>query len=247
MFARLREWLLPLQRTPLHPQWLVFRSEPDWFRRIGARARGRVVDVGCGRQRVRAFLSPDCDYLSTDHPGIGVEWYGSRPRVFCDAAALPFADATVDTVLLLDVLEHVGRAPQALAEVARVLRPGGELVISVPFLYPIHDAPQDFRRWTRHGLEREAAERGLAVTELAAYGTGPELAALLANLALSRLALRLAERHNPLALLLLPLAALAIPLVNLMGRLLRLLDSRDEMAACGYRGVFVKRAPAGAA
>ena len=65
-----------------------------------------------------------------------------------------FADASFDAVLCFEVLEHVQRPEQAVAEIARVLRPNGVLVGSTPFLLGIHDAPLDYRRFTRFGLER---------------------------------------------------------------------------------------------
>lgn len=64
-----------------------------------------------------------------------------------------FADSSVDTVFCLEVLEHVQRPHLAAAEVFRVLRPGGLMIGSTPFLLGIHDAPADYFRFTRHGLK----------------------------------------------------------------------------------------------
>ena len=61
----------------------------------------------------------------------------------------PFTDAQFESVLLLDVLEHL-RAPEVcITEIERVLKIRGKLFLKVPFLYPVHDAPFDFHRWTR--------------------------------------------------------------------------------------------------
>jgi len=64
-----------------------------------------------------------------------------------------YADQACDTVVLDNILEHVENPATALTECARVLRPGGRLIAMVPFLVPVHAAPDDFSRWTPKGFE----------------------------------------------------------------------------------------------
>lgn len=64
----------------------------------------------------------------------------------------PVSDATYDTVLCSEVLEHVANPHAALREICRVLRPGGALLLSVPFLARLHEEPHDYFRYTEHGL-----------------------------------------------------------------------------------------------
>lgn len=75
-------------------------------------------------------------------------------RVQGEAEALPFATASVDGVICEVTLEHVRDPDGAVSEMARVLRPGGLLYLSVPFLQPFHSEPRDFVRWTLPGLRR---------------------------------------------------------------------------------------------
>lgn len=78
---------------------------------------------------------------------------GRKPDVLANVENLAsFADASVDGVFCLEVLEHVQHPRQAAAEIFRILRPGGLVVGSTPFLLGIHDAPADYFRFTRHGL-----------------------------------------------------------------------------------------------
>ena len=75
--------------------------------------------------------------------------------LIADIQNLPFADASVGGVICTSVLEHVGDAHACIAEITRVLKPGGVAYISVPFIFPTHPDPLDRRRWTREGLEAE--------------------------------------------------------------------------------------------
>jgi SAM-dependent methyltransferase len=233
---RLRKWMHALRYTPLHPQFFAYRYERLRYQIAGLTCTGKVLDIGCGRQPLRAFLDADCEYIGLDYPQTG-EPYETRPGIHGDAQSLPFPDGTFDTVVCLEVLEHVLNPDAALNEARRVLKPEGHLLLSTPFLYPIHDAPSDFRRWTAHGLEAMAQSSGLQVESLRTLGSPLESGALLLNLGLAWRA-----TNGPL-LWRLPLSLLAlvsIPVTNLLG----LLDSRisgsqyDNPFAIGFLGVF---------
>ena len=77
-----------------------------------------------------------------------------KPDVVGDAHALPFNDASFKLVLCTEVLEHLVNPPQAIAEMYRVLTLGGTLILTTRFVYPLHDAPHDYFRFTRFGLEK---------------------------------------------------------------------------------------------
>lgn len=113
-------------------------------------ARARVAErrpllvLGSGTSRMEGAIHLDLDAF----PGVDVVG---------DGQALPFASCSLQGVLCEVVLEHV-RDPSALvAEVERVLAPGGELFFIVPFLFPYHAHPSDYRRWSLEGLRQEFA------------------------------------------------------------------------------------------
>lgn len=70
-----------------------------------------------------------------------------------DAHTLPFRDASFDVVLCTEVLEHLPEPQRAIDEMFRVLTPGGQLLLTTRFLFPIHDAPHDYFRFTKYGLQ----------------------------------------------------------------------------------------------
>lgn len=85
---------------------------------------------------------------------------------------LPIADAAYDNVLLVNVLEHIYNYNQLLDESVRVVRPGGCIVIVVPFLFPIHPSPKDFWRFSADALTRLCAEKQLRVVRVMPLGSG---------------------------------------------------------------------------
>jgi SAM-dependent methyltransferase len=104
---------------------------------------GRTLDLGAQTGPYAAHF-PRRVALDL-RPGPGVHVVG-------DAQALGFADASFDTVLCTEMLEHVPEPQRAIDEMRRVLRPGGLLLLTTRFLFPIHDAPHDYFRYTKYGL-----------------------------------------------------------------------------------------------
>ena len=86
-------------------------------------------------------------------PGAGgEEESGSTVDLLADIQRLPFANASVDGVICTYVLEHVADARACIDEIVRVVKPGGQIYISVPFIFPTHPDPLDRWRWTLDGL-----------------------------------------------------------------------------------------------
>jgi len=239
LFARLRRLLQPLARTPFHPQWLALRGQAATRAAVLRAAKGRVIDVGCGDRWLAEAVGRQADYIGLDYPLTVAQGYPGTADVFGDAAHLPFSSAAADTLLLLDVLEHLRTPEAALAEAARVLKPGGRLVLQVPFLYPVHDAPNDYRRWTLDGLRLLLERHGFTTEEETVHVYPLETAAALASMALAKGGLDVLT-YRPLALPLLPLIVLLIPCINLGGWLLARLLPRDRFMPLSYRLVAVK-------
>lgn len=218
-----------LRSMPLHPQWLLGRrnAPPEILA-----CRGLVVDVGSADRWLQRRLDPEVHYLAIDLPAVDGKAYADSPDVFGSAEALPLADESCDAVACFEVLEHVENPSRAIHEAVRVLRRGGIYVISAPFLYPLHDRPRDFRRYTPFGLRRSLTAAGLEVIAIRPMLRSLEITGMLASLAIAGGAMESSWR-----LLLLPMAAPLILTINLgawVGS--RLWPNWDGMAM-GYEAI----------
>ncbi len=93
--------------------------------------------------------------------------------VLCDLEKpLPIADASFDHVLLVNALEHIFEYRALLLEAVRVLKPEGSLVVVVPFLFPEHPSPRDYRRFTASALQKELILLGMKDIFIKSLGGG---------------------------------------------------------------------------
>lgn len=222
-----------LRHTPFHPQWLLGSSR-DTAKWVASYSSGRVLDIGCADRWVQPHLPDGCQYIGLDYPVTGEQLYGAHPDVFADASRLPFQDESIDTIVMLEVLEHLRQPREALLETARVLRRRGRVLLSMPFLYPIHDAPHDYQRYTAHGLKRELDYVGLSIDNMRPVMGSAESAGLIACLAMGGMALESVKRRRP-GVILVPFILAAIPVVNLTARLAGLLLPSWPALSSGYQ------------
>ena len=117
-----------------------------------------MLDIGCGTQPYRQLLTSGpsrvSKYIGLDLDG---ENYGGEnaptPDLRWDGNLIPLENDSVDTAFSTEVLEHCPNPQGVLTEIHRVLKPGGGLFLTVPFLWPLHDTPHDFYRYTPFGLK----------------------------------------------------------------------------------------------
>lgn len=127
--------------------------------------RGRVLDAGAGRGVYRQLLEPHASSY------FGVDVSARSPvSVVGDIQNLPFAAESLDTVFCSQVLEHVPEPVTALAEFRRVLSPGGHVILSVPHISWLHNEPNDYFRFTLHGLRFLLETQGFAVVAIRPAG-----------------------------------------------------------------------------
>lgn len=140
-----------------------------WLRTQAAGITGRVLSIGSGDDR--------------DGEGGRYRHYFTRCRAYTTSEPVPtpgcdlvldvrhmpaIADAAFDCIFCSGVLEHVDDPFAAMAEMTRILRPGGVLLLGLPFRQAIHLAPTDYWRFTEHGVRVLLERYGYVVEELVA-------------------------------------------------------------------------------
>ncbi|MCA9260930.1 MAG: class I SAM-dependent methyltransferase, partial [Planctomycetales bacterium] len=138
--------------------WLVHRILHEAVSEAATKyAHGRLVDIGCGRKPWREVFAPHVDeYIGVDHANTQHDIQFAD--VVADAYDTTLPDGAADTVVSLAVLEHLEEPGAAIIEMARLLKPGGRLILTAPMFWHEHEAPRDFYRYTQYGL-RHLIER----------------------------------------------------------------------------------------
>ena len=158
-----------LKPRVIDSDWLVMRGMAREIRRLAAElgAPGAVViDYGCGNMPYRPlFEATGCRYL-------GADFEGSPDIAISPGGRIDAADASADLVVSFQVLEHVRDLGRYFAEVRRVLKPDGKLLLSTHGTWLYHPHPEDHRRWTRQGLVADIEGHGFAVASCEAV-VGP--------------------------------------------------------------------------
>jgi SAM-dependent methyltransferase len=151
---------------------LVARSYQDALPR---HATGHLLDLGCGKVPLFAAYRDFVTEVTC------VDWGNSLHNSDhldkeCDlTASLTFDAGTFDTIILSDVLEHVPTPELLCREMARVLVPGGKLIMNVPFFYWLHECPHDYYRYTEFALRRLMEVSGLKIVSLSPVGGAVEI------------------------------------------------------------------------
>jgi SAM-dependent methyltransferase len=145
------------------------------IREVAPRAHGRLLDVGCGDRRFEGIFKPHVEsYVGIEHETVFASTDAStratRPDFLYDGKKLPFEAATFDTVVCMEVLEHTPEPAALVAEMARVLRPGGVVILTAPFAFRLHEEPYDYFRFSPHGLASIMGKAGLRIDAIRPHG-----------------------------------------------------------------------------
>jgi len=208
-----------------------------------AQASGTVLDVGCGAQPYRELLDSAVHYRGIDVMAAKLHFgYDVPDTVYYDGDVWPVVDRSVDLILCTETLEHVLDTEQFLREAWRCLRPGGFIILTVPFAARWHFIPYDYWRITPSGLDYWLRRCGFTGTLVYARGNAGTVAcykmmALILPLLLpQRSALVLRWTRRLLAVPLIPFMAILAAVGNLT------LRGRGGDDCLGYT-VLSRRAP----
>ena len=241
----LKSWL---KASPLFAFNLVNRDRWVAKQAESLPAGARVLDMGAGSCPYRPLFA-HCRYQTQDFTGLDDEQlrHGSYGSIDyrCDIAAVPVADGEFDAILCTEVLEHVREPIKAVREMARILKPGGRLMLTAPLGSGIHQEPYHYYGgYTPYWFQDFLAEAGFSRVKVEANAGSFNFFAqeALRFVQTTRpfklgLPLPLELLWLPLWMLLAPVLGLAIPLVC------RFLDryDREQRFTIGYHVTAVKK------
>ncbi|MBY0502384.1 MAG: class I SAM-dependent methyltransferase [Bryobacteraceae bacterium] len=168
IYSRVQAWLPDwLYRYLLHFDAALDAAVREFAASLPAGVR--VLDAGAGEARHAGYFSSQ-RYTAIDLAVGDATWDYTRVDAWGDLTSLPFRDAAFAAALNVVTLEHVREPAQVLRELARVLEPGGRLLLVVPHEWEVHQAPHDYFRYTRYGLEYLLTQAGLEVQEMSPVG-----------------------------------------------------------------------------
>ena len=148
-------------------------------------AGSRILDAGAGEQQYKGFCRHlryvAQDFAEYDGKGDGRglqmgKWEQSKLDLVCDITAIPEPDGSFDAILCTEVFEHLPQPLLAMREFARLLRPGGQIILTAPFVSFTHFAPYHFGTgFSRYFYETHLPGHGFEIAELSANGNYFEL------------------------------------------------------------------------
>ncbi|WP_456376528.1 methyltransferase domain-containing protein [Lutibacter sp.] len=134
---------------------------------------GTLLDIGCGKMPYKKMIQEESKIDMYTGVDIKNDIYqrNVKPDFYWDGKKLPFENNKYSSGMLIEVLEHVPNPESVLKEINRVINNKGVLLITVPFLWTLHDVPNDEYRYTPFALRRMLEDTGYRIIEMESFGS----------------------------------------------------------------------------
>lgn len=157
----------PSSRHPNHKLYnnLVYAALDSHLTELFPLIKGDVLDLGCGEMPYREWMLQFCRSYT------GIDWSSTPHKLRADVVAdlnrpIPLDAEIADTIVSISTLEHLNNPANLFSESYRMLRPGGVLILQVPFMWHVHEAPFDYFRFTQYGLRKLADDANFSQIEI---------------------------------------------------------------------------------
>jgi len=154
--------------------WYSIFTNPFYFirkglhvaiKKLAGELKGDVLDFGCGNKPYRSLFTQCRSYTGMDIEKSGHGHENEQIDVFYDGHKFPFPENHFDGVFASEVVEHVFNLEEILSEIKRVLKPGGKFLFTCPFVWPEHEVPYDFARYTSFGIQSLLEKNGFRIVK----------------------------------------------------------------------------------
>lgn len=133
--------------------------------------KGELLDFGCGSKPYESLFVNVSKYTGVDIENEAHNHSNENVDIYYDGITLPFEDESFDSLLSSEVFEHVPNVENTMKELIRVLKKGGQILITVPFSFPEHEMPHDYRRLTCGGVQQILLDHGFEIKSFQKYGS----------------------------------------------------------------------------
>ncbi|HEY4149912.1 MAG TPA: methyltransferase domain-containing protein [Chitinophagaceae bacterium] len=154
----------------INPFYFIRRALYKGIREEAPQLEGKLMDFGCGRKPYENLFNVK-EYTGVDMEQTGHDHSLSKVDVYYDGKTLPFGDNHFDAVFCGEVVEHIFNPDEILPEIVRVMKPGGRLLLTVPFCWNEHEVPFDYARYTSFGITHLLEKHQLRVIRLKKSGS----------------------------------------------------------------------------
>lgn len=134
----------------INPFFIARKELAGKIKSLSEEINGRILDVGCGTKPYLSFFNYT-EYIGLEFD-TGIDSEKKEADYYYDGKTFPFESESFDSIICNQVLEHVFEPKEFLSEFYRVLKPGGKLLLTVPFIWDEHEQPYDFARYSSFGL-----------------------------------------------------------------------------------------------
>lgn len=168
---KIREFLLPGNRLIdlFNPYYMDRKSIYEFLKKGGEPYRERerdavIIDIGCGNKPYEKLFDSK-SYIGVDIEESGHSKCDKKADVYYDGHTLPFADSSADLIISTQVFEHIFNIEEIISECARILKPRGKMLLTLPLCGEEHEKPYDFWRFTQYGIQKLLEEAGFIINK----------------------------------------------------------------------------------
>jgi SAM-dependent methyltransferase len=136
-----------------NPHYLVRRGIYKGLEKYSEFITDKTLDFGCGSKPYEHIFTHSSSYIGIDVEVSGHDHEKSKIDVLFDGINIPFPDNTYSSVICSEVLEHIFEPDVVLQQINRVMKPGGYIILTVPFAFPEHEIPYDYSRYSSYGIK----------------------------------------------------------------------------------------------
>lgn len=163
---RREEFLVTPLSIAINPVYIIRNGLFRAISKIAPTIKGNILDFGCGSKPYEPLFKNAQSYVGVDIKISGNNHENSKIDFFYDGKNLPLPSNHFDAVVCFEVIEHVFNIEEVLAEIRRVLKPNGLLLVSIPFAWDEHEIPYDFARYTSYGIKHIFQSNRFEIVEL---------------------------------------------------------------------------------